>query len=138
MGDCSRADTIHVTQLENGEFLRCVLPRGRRVFGVGPPGTGNPLIELLTCTRNGMACAGEAQDIVRAAAVFVSSSMAELAEDRTAISNTLKEDGIEGWVFEIHAGARPSSIRRTYLEELADCDFYIGLFYRSLGSGTRD
>ena len=39
-------------------------------------------------------------------------------------------------MFEKDAGARPASIQQTYLEEVASCDIYIGLFWQGYGQYT--
>ena len=70
--------------------------------------------------------------------VFVSSKMSELADERRLIKNALKQLEIDAWVFEADAGARPSSIRDTYLDELGDADIYIGLFWKGYGEYTID
>ena len=68
--------------------------------------------------------------------VFISSSMQELAQDRVAVRAALEQSNCEPWTFENDAGARTASIQRTYLDEVADSDVYIGLFYQTLGSAT--
>jgi hypothetical protein len=62
--------------------------------------------------------------------------MNELADDRAVVCAALQEHGIEGWAFELHAEARPTPVRSAYLEEVADSDVYIGLFYKTLGRAT--
>lgn len=70
--------------------------------------------------------------------VFVSSRMQELAPERDAIWAALHELKMDGWVFERSAGARPQSIRQTYLDELAAADLYIGVFWKGYGEYTID
>jgi len=70
--------------------------------------------------------------------VFVSSKMEELSEERLAIKSALDALSIEAWVFEEDAGARPSSIRETYLDQLESSDLYIGVFWRGYGDYTID
>lgn len=65
--------------------------------------------------------------------VFVSSKMNELSGERKIIQVALQEILVDAWIFEIDAGARPTSIRETYLEELSNCDLYIGVFWKSYG-----
>ena len=63
--------------------------------------------------------------------LFISSKMAELAEERQAVQRALNAYpmyAMYGWLFEKDAGARPESIQQTYLAEVASCDIYIGLF----------
>ena len=70
--------------------------------------------------------------------VFVSSKMQELAPEREAIKSALRELHIDAFVFESDAGARPGTIRQTYLQELDDSDLYIGLFWNNYGEYTID
>ena len=72
--------------------------------------------------------------------VFVSSRMAELAEERRAIKAAFEKAGINAWVFEAPdgAGAQPRSIQRTYLDELDQSDLYLGIFWRGYGEYTED
>ena len=62
--------------------------------------------------------------------------MAELAEERQAVQRALATYNMYGWLFEKDAGARPESIQQTYLEEVANCDIYIGLFWQGYGQYT--
>src|SRR6266568_630793 len=68
--------------------------------------------------------------------LFISSKMAELAEERQAVQRALKNYNMYGWLFEKDAGARPESIQQTYLEEVASCDMYLGLFWQGYGQYT--
>ncbi len=68
--------------------------------------------------------------------VFVSSRMQELAPEREAIKAALKDLQVEAWVFERDAGARPQTIRETYLEEVEAADLYIGVFWKGYGAYT--
>lgn len=68
--------------------------------------------------------------------VFVSSKMAELAEERKAVQAALKELNIETFVFESDAGARETTIEQTFLEELRQAHLYIGLFWQGYGEYT--
>ena len=61
---------------------------------------------------------------------FISSRMAELANERAVIKKLLDEAEIDAWVFEEDAGARPKTIQETYLEEVEDADIYIGIFWK--------
>ena len=67
---------------------------------------------------------------------FVSSRMAELSSERSAIKRALAEVGIDTFVFEDDAGARPQGIRDTYLDALEAADVYIGLFASGYGAYT--
>ena len=68
--------------------------------------------------------------------LFISSKMAELAEERQAVQSALATYKMYGWLFEKDAGARPESIQQTYLKEVASCDIYIGLFWQGYGQYT--
>jgi len=68
--------------------------------------------------------------------VFISSKMEELAPERAAIKSALAELNVDAWVFETDAGARPGTIRQTYLKELDGADLYIGLFWKGYGDYT--
>ena len=68
--------------------------------------------------------------------LFISSKMAELAEERQAVQRALNNYNMYGWLFEKDAGARPESIQQTYLEEVASCDIYLGLFWQGYGPYT--
>lgn len=70
--------------------------------------------------------------------VFVSSKMDELAEERAVVKRALEQLRVDAWVYEIDAGARPTTIRGTYLDELESADLYIGLFWKSWGEYTFD
>ena len=62
--------------------------------------------------------------------------MAELAEERQAVQRALNNYHMYGWLFEKDAGARPELIQQTYLEEVASCDIYLGLFWQGYGQYT--
>src|SRR6266536_5902611 len=68
--------------------------------------------------------------------LFISSKMAELAEERQAVQRALNAYKMYGWLFEKDAGARPESIQQTYLAEVASCDIYLGLFWQGYGEYT--
>jgi tetratricopeptide (TPR) repeat protein len=61
--------------------------------------------------------------------LFISSKMGELAEERRAVQTALKAYQMSGWLWEDDAGARPETIRSTYLKEVEACDLYLGLFW---------
>lgn len=67
---------------------------------------------------------------------FVSSRMQELTAERRVVKRALDQLGVQAWVFEEDAGARPTTIRQTYLDELSKSDLYIGLFWKSWGKYT--
>ncbi len=56
--------------------------------------------------------------------LFISSTMAELAEERRAVQSALSAYQMRGWLFEQDAGARPEPIQSTYLTEVEACDIY--------------
>src|SRR6476660_3778231 len=70
--------------------------------------------------------------------IFVSSRMRELAEERKRIKAALERIQIYAWIYEDDAGARPETIRETYLDELDKADLYLGLFWRDFGAYTID
>ncbi|MGI9646813.1 MAG: DUF4062 domain-containing protein, partial [Ilumatobacteraceae bacterium] len=69
---------------------------------------------------------------------FVSSRMQELANERAIVAATLEEMGVDAFVFEDDAGARPGTIVETYRDELAVSDVYLGLFWLGYGDYTND
>ena len=64
--------------------------------------------------------------------------MRELTAERQVVKRALDQLGVQAWVFEEDAGARPTTIRQTYLDELSKSDLYIGLFWKSWGKYTVD
>src|SRR5260370_38528699 len=68
--------------------------------------------------------------------LFISSKMAELAEERRIVQSALSIYQMHGWLFEKDAGARPEPIRSTYLQEVEACDLYVGLFWLGYGPYT--
>jgi hypothetical protein len=68
--------------------------------------------------------------------VFISSKMAELAEERQVIQDALAEMFIEALVYADEAGSRSQSIQQTYSQELADSDIYLGIFWKGYGTYT--
>ena len=70
--------------------------------------------------------------------IFVSSRMQELAPERVAIRAALDQLNLDGWIFEMDAGARPQGIQRTYRQEINDSDLYIAVFWRDYGAYTID
>ena len=68
--------------------------------------------------------------------LFISSKMAELAEERRAVQSALSAYQMSGWLFEKDAGARPDTIQSTYLKQVEACDIYIGLFWHGYGQYT--
>ena len=70
--------------------------------------------------------------------VFISSKMAELAEERQIIDKALDEMMVEAWVFENDAGASPGTIQETYIRALEESDLYLGIFWKGYGAYTVD
>ncbi len=68
--------------------------------------------------------------------LFISSKMAELAEESRAVQSALSAYQMRGWLFEQDAGARPEPIQSTYFTEVEACDIYIGLFWQGYGLYT--
>jgi hypothetical protein len=68
--------------------------------------------------------------------LFISSKMQELAQERLAIQEALKDFHLYGWLWETDAGARPEPIHSVYLKEVAASDIYIGLFWLGYGPYT--
>ena len=70
--------------------------------------------------------------------IFISSSMQELAPERIAIKTALSQLNLEGWIFEMDAGACPQGIQQTYRQQIDDSDLYIGVLWRKCGEYTID
>ena len=70
--------------------------------------------------------------------IFISSRIQELAPERVAIRAALDQLNLDGWIFEMDAGARPQGIQRTYRQEINNSDLYIGVFWRDYGAYTVD
>jgi hypothetical protein len=68
--------------------------------------------------------------------VFISSKMAELRDVRELVAKALDDRGIEAWVYEAHAGARPEDVVETSLSEVEAADIYVGLFWQKCGEVT--
>ncbi len=68
--------------------------------------------------------------------LFISSKMEELSEERRAVQAALSDYRMYGWLWEDDAGARPVTIRATYLREVEESDIYLGLFWLGYGPYT--
>ncbi|MFQ5856202.1 MAG: DUF4062 domain-containing protein [Anaerolineae bacterium] len=68
--------------------------------------------------------------------VFISSKMMELRDVREFVAKALDDRGIEAWVYEAHAGARPEGVVETSLHEVEAADIYVGLFWEKYGEVT--
>lgn len=62
--------------------------------------------------------------------------MEELASARVQVRDGLRRLEIDAWTFEGNAGARPDTIQKTFLTEVADADIYIGIFWKGYGRYT--
>lgn len=72
----------------------------------------------------------------RLLSLFISSKTQELAEERRQVQAALAEYHLDGWRWEIDAGARSEPVCSTYLREVEGCDIYIGLFWKGYGPYT--
>jgi len=68
--------------------------------------------------------------------VFISSKMMELRDVREVVAKALDDKGIEAWVYEAHAGARPEDVVETSVSEVEAADIYVGLFWEKYGEVT--
>jgi hypothetical protein len=62
--------------------------------------------------------------------------MQELTAEREAVGNSLDRLLVKAWVFEKDAGARPSTIQETFLDEIEAADLYLGIFWKGYGVYT--
>jgi hypothetical protein len=70
--------------------------------------------------------------------VFISSKMQEFRDVREIVEKALEERGINAWVYEEHAGARPGSVEETSLNEVEATEIYVGLFGQKYGLVTAE
>ncbi len=68
--------------------------------------------------------------------VFISSKMMELRDVREIVAKALDDRGIDAWVYEAHAGARPEGVVETSFSEVEAADIYVGLFWQKYGEVT--
>ena len=68
--------------------------------------------------------------------VFISSKMVELRDVREIVASALDDKGINAWIYETEAGARPEGIIETSLREVDNSDIYVGLFWEKYGEVT--
>ncbi len=68
--------------------------------------------------------------------VFISSKLLELRDLREMLNHYLNERGIDAWIYEVAAGARPDSVIETSLREVEAADLYVGLFWQKFGEVT--
>lgn len=62
--------------------------------------------------------------------------MIELYDVREFVARDLIERGIDAWIHETHAGARPESVVETSLRATEAADIYVGVFWRKYGRVT--
>jgi hypothetical protein len=60
---------------------------------------------------------------------FIGGKTTELTKERLAIQAALAEYSRYGWLQENSTNTRPEAAHRVHLEEIANCDVYIGLFW---------
>jgi hypothetical protein len=68
--------------------------------------------------------------------VFISSKMAELRDVREIVDHALGSKGIQAFVYEAAAGARPDDVVTTSLAEVEAADVFVGLFWQKYGDVT--
>ena len=61
--------------------------------------------------------------------VFISSSMAELKEEREVIKQVIQQSGYQPFLYEHDAGARPCNHEETFVDELKASNLYVGIFW---------
>jgi ubiquitin-protein ligase len=61
--------------------------------------------------------------------VFLSSRTQELHDERVFLNQVLEHKGMQVFVFESDAGARPEAPKIAYLNEVASADIYVALFW---------
>lgn len=68
--------------------------------------------------------------------VFISSKLTELRDVREFVAKAVGDRGIDAWVYEARAGARPEGVVETSLREVEAADIYVGLFWQKYGQVT--
>jgi ubiquitin-protein ligase len=68
--------------------------------------------------------------------IFISSPILELHDERIVLRNEFNIRGINTFVFEFDAGARPNSAQQSYLSEVTDSDIYIGILWNQFSEAT--
>ncbi len=69
--------------------------------------------------------------------VFVSSKQDELAAERATLTQALRSPEWDNFTFE-WSGAFPDSARDVYLKHVAECDVYLGVFFKAFSQATVD
>ena len=57
--------------------------------------------------------------------------MLELRDLREILNKSLQDRGINAWIFEEAAGARPENVIETSLDEVQSSDIFLGLFWKN-------
>ena len=74
--------------------------------------------------------------------IFISSVQSEFASERKTLADYIRNDAMLGDFFDVflfeEQPARNRSARAVYLDEVASCDIYLGLFGSKYGSRDRD
>ena len=82
-----------------------------------------------------MSAANDAQSVIRTPdqrlRVFVSSTLAELAEERRVVARAITAVGLSPVMFEL--GARPHPPQELYRAYLAQSDIFVGVYWQSYG-----
>jgi hypothetical protein len=68
--------------------------------------------------------------------VFISSSMAELVEERKVIERVIRQAGYQPFLYERDANARPWNHEETFVQELKASHLYVGIFWNKYGPYT--
>ena len=68
--------------------------------------------------------------------VFISSSMAELVEERKVIERVIRQSGYQPFLYERDANARPWNHEETFVQELKASHLYVGIFWNKYGPYT--
>lgn len=69
---------------------------------------------------------------------FISSRTTELHDERIVLKEALSKRGINSFVFELDAGARPEPPRQAFLDEVGKADVYIGIFWNEFSQAVVD
>jgi len=64
--------------------------------------------------------------------------MMELAAERAEVKRVLADMGIDAWVYEHDAGARPGSIEDEYLSALEAAELFVGIYWKGYGTYTNE
>ena len=74
--------------------------------------------------------------------IFISSVQSEFASERKALADYIRDDPLLGDFFDVflfeEQPAKNRSAQAVYLDEVASCDVYLGIFGSKYGSRDRD